>query len=141
MHPHAVAVHGDDLAGDGAGAGGGGFGDRLVIDDVAVGADIGLGDQIAGRGIGELEGAAPPDVPDQAALDAAIAAIPAEALQAMSEAALGPLLAALESAGGFEAALATLAGRFPEMDSARLEDALGRAMFAAELWGYGHAGR
>lgn len=84
--------------------------------------------------------AAPAAPSDQAALDAALDAIPADALQALSEGMLRPVLAALEAAGGFEEALAALAARFPEMDGARIEEALGRAMFAAEMWGYAHAG-
>lgn len=80
-----------------------------------------------------------PTFHDQAALDAAIDAIPAENLQAMSEAMLAPIVKLLDEAGSFEEALAALAERYPDMDSWRLEDLLARAMFAAELWGYSHA--
>lgn len=80
-----------------------------------------------------------PEIPDQAALDAAIDAIPADNLQAMGEAMLAPILALLDAADGFEAALTALATRYPDMDTARLEDLLARAMFAAELWGHAHA--
>jgi phage gp29-like protein len=83
-------------------------------------------------------GAVPPapTFADQAALDAAIDAIPAENLQAMSEAMLAPILQLLDEAGSFEAALAAIAARYPDMDSARLEDLLARALFAAELFGH-----
>lgn len=80
-----------------------------------------------------------PAIPDQAALDAAINAIPAENMQAMSEAMLAPILKLIDEAGSFEEALAALAARYPDMDSARIEDLLARALFAAELWGYAHA--
>lgn len=76
-----------------------------------------------------------PSVPDQAAIDAALDAIPAENMQAMSEAMLEPILKLLDEAGSFEEALAAIAKRYPDMDSTRIEDLLARAMFAAELWG------
>lgn len=84
-------------------------------------------------------GAANQSVPDQAALDAALDAMTAEALQAMSEEMMAPVVALIREAGDFEQALALLADHFQAMDSSRLEEALGRAMFAAEMWGYGHA--
>jgi phage gp29-like protein len=80
-----------------------------------------------------------PTFADQAALDAAIDAIPAGNMQAMSEALLAPILKLLDEAGSFDDALAGLAQRYPQMDTMRLEDLLARALFAAELWGYGHA--
>lgn len=80
-----------------------------------------------------------PTFADQAAIDAALDAIPAENLQAMSEAMLAPILQLLDEAGSFEEALAAIAARYPDMDSTRIEDLLARAMFAAELWGHGNA--
>jgi len=82
-----------------------------------------------------------PTFQDQVALDAAIDAIPAENMQAMSEALLAPILKLLDEVDSFDQALAALAERYPEMDSARLEDLLARALFAAETWGRANAGR
>lgn len=80
-----------------------------------------------------------PVIADQVAIDASIDAIPAEALQAQMEQMIGPLLTALQDAGGYEQAMAVLAGRYPTLDAGKLESLLSRAMFAAELWGAGHA--
>lgn len=74
-------------------------------------------------------------IPDQAALDAALMALPAEAMQAQMEQLLGPLFSELENAGGYEAALEVLAGKYPALDAAKLESLLARAMFVSELWG------
>ena len=78
-------------------------------------------------------------IPDQSAIDAALDAIPAETLQAQMEQMIGPLLAALENAGGYEQAMALLADQYPALDSGKLESLLSHAMFVAELWGAGHA--
>lgn len=91
------------------------------------------------QGGGAAFAAPTPDTTDQAALDAALDAIPAENMQAMSEAMLAPILQLLDEVGGFEDAIAAIAARYPDMDSARLEDLLARAMFAAELWGHASA--
>ncbi|WP_234086766.1 DUF935 domain-containing protein [Azonexus sp. R2A61] len=77
----------------------------------------------------------PPEFPDQVAVDDALDAIPAEALQAQMEQIIGPILKDLETAGGYEEAMAALAGRYPALDAAKLEGLLARAMFVAELWG------
>lgn len=79
-----------------------------------------------------------PSVPDQAAIDAALAALPPELLQAQMEQMIGGLLAELESAGGYEQAMALLANKFPTLDASKLESLLARAMFAAEVWGMAH---
>lgn len=84
-------------------------------------------------------GAAPASVPDQAALDAALAALPPEAMQAQMEQLLSPLFSELENAGGYEAAMDLLAGKFPALDAAKLESLLARALFVSELWGAGDA--
>lgn len=76
----------------------------------------------------------------QAALDAAIAAIPAGTLDAIGESMVKAVLDLLDKAGGFEEALTALAGQYPDMNSAGLEDLLARAMFAAEAYGYGREG-
>ncbi|MDP2808655.1 MAG: DUF935 family protein [Rhodocyclaceae bacterium] len=83
---------------------------------------------------------ATPTFPDQAAIDAALDALPAENLQAMGEAMLAPIMKLLDQAGDFESALAAIAGRYPDMDTTRLEDLLARALFAAELYGHATAG-
>lgn len=83
----------------------------------------------------------PPEEPGQAPLDAAISAIPPDVMQAMMEEMLAPVMGALQEAGGFEAAMALLAARFPEMPTAKLDQLLGQAMFAAQAWGYDDAGQ
>jgi phage gp29-like protein len=72
---------------------------------------------------------------DQAALDAAIEQIPADALQAIMDRALGQLLKDIEAAGSFDAALKLLGERYPKLPTAKLEAMLSQAMFASELWG------
>lgn len=79
-----------------------------------------------------------PTIPDQAALDAALEAIPPETMQRLMAPIIEPVIAALEGADGFEAALAILAAQYPGMDSGKLENLLAQAMFAAELWGRQH---
>lgn len=76
-----------------------------------------------------------PEVPDQAAIDAALEAIPPETMNRLMAPIVEPMLAALESAEGFEGALAVLTARYPEMEAGKLEALLAQAMFAAELWG------
>lgn len=75
---------------------------------------------------------------DQLALDAALAAIPVDNLDAIGEALIKPVMDLLEKAGSFDEALKAIAARYPDMDSGRLEDLLARTMFAAEQWGYAH---
>jgi phage gp29-like protein len=79
-----------------------------------------------------------PVIPDQAAVDAALDAIPPGVMQAQMEQIIGPLLAALQNAGGYEAAMAILAGKYPDLEAGKLEALLAKAMFAAEVWGAGH---
>lgn len=81
---------------------------------------------------------APPTIPDQAALDAALDAIPPETMQRLMAPIIEPVITALESAEGFEAALAMLTAQYPAMDATKLENLLAQAMFAAELWGRQH---
>lgn len=80
-----------------------------------------------------------PVITDQAAIDDALNAIPPETMQAMMDQAIGKLIADIEAAGSFDAALALLAERYPSMSMAKLEALLAKAMFAAELWGAGTA--
>ena len=51
---------------------------------------------------------------------------------------LGQLLADIEAAGSFEAALTLLAERYPALPSSKLEALLANAMFAAGQWGAAH---
>lgn len=76
---------------------------------------------------------------DQAAIDAALTAIPAETMQAQMAQLLSPLFSELENAGGYEAAMELLAGKFPALDAGKLESLLARALFVSELWGAGNA--
>lgn len=78
-------------------------------------------------------------IPDQAAIDAAVNALPPETLQAQMEQMIGSLMAELEAAGNYEAALAVLSGKYPGLDAAKLESLLARALFVSELWGAGNA--
>lgn len=86
----------------------------------------------------EFAQAGGPSVADQAALDAALAALPPAVLQAQMDQMIGGLLAELEQAGSYEQAMAVLAGKFPTLDASKLESLLARAMFAAEVWGAAH---
>jgi phage gp29-like protein len=81
-----------------------------------------------------------PVITDQVTLDAAINAIPAEALQAQMDQILSPVFAELQKAGGYDAAMTMLSGKYPGLDASRLEGLLARAMFVAELWGADSAG-
>lgn len=74
------------------------------------------------------------EFPDQVALDAAIDAIPADALQGMAQAALQPVYDLL-AAGNHEEAGGRLAELFPAMSTVALETVLARCYFAAEVWG------
>lgn len=80
-----------------------------------------------------------PTFADQAALDAAIEALPAETLQAVMNQALGKLLRDIEQAGGYEAALQLLNERYPQLDSGKLEALLAQSIFAAGLFGAAQA--
>lgn len=73
--------------------------------------------------------------PDQAALDAALDALDPEELQRQAEAVLAPIIALIGSGQTFDQVKTELATRYPQMDSQRLEAALERAYFVADLWG------
>lgn len=79
-----------------------------------------------------------PVIPDQAAVDAALGAIPPDVLQGAMDTLLAPVLAAIDGASGYEGAMAALSALYPQMDAAKLESLLARAMFAAEVWGAAH---
>jgi phage gp29-like protein len=73
--------------------------------------------------------------PDQDALDAAIEALSPEELQRQTEGMLAPLIEMIRAGESFEAILEALAGDYPQMDAAALEEMLARAIFVAEVWG------
>lgn len=71
----------------------------------------------------------------QAAIDAAIAAVDDDELQAAMRGLLEPLTAAIEAADTYEDALAAAEAAYPRTDKARLQSLLARAMFGAETFG------
>jgi phage gp29-like protein len=71
--------------------------------------------------------------PDQAALDAALAAISEGTLQGQMAQMLAPVLAVAQSDP--EQLLARLAGLYPAMDDSALMEQLARVVFVAETWG------
>lgn len=72
---------------------------------------------------------------DQAALDAALAALDPAQMQAQMESMLGGLLDALAKTGSYEAAQSLLANAYPHLPGEQVERLLAQAMFVAELWG------
>lgn len=73
--------------------------------------------------------------PDQAALDAAITTLPAEAIQAAMESIVKPALDTLLAGGSPDDALDKLIDAYPTMNSEALQALLARAMFIADVWG------
>lgn len=99
---------------------------------------------------GDLEEAAQPatpaaefaegDVaPDQDALDAALDALSADALNADAQAMLAPMLKRIAKGAKPDELLGTLAELYPEMDATGLQERLARMIFVANLWGRLHA--
>lgn len=79
------------------------------------------------------------DAADQEALDAALDALSADALNADAQALLAPLLKRVENGTRPDELLGTLAELYPEMDANALQERLARALFVADLWGRLHA--
>ncbi len=77
--------------------------------------------------------------PDQDALDAALDALSADALNADAQAMLAPLLKRIAKGVQPDELLGTLAELYPEMDTSGLQERLARAIFVARLWGRLHA--
>lgn len=75
------------------------------------------------------------EFPDQAALDAAIASLPADAINAAMQVIVAPALEALRAGGTPDDAMDKLLDAYPGMDSAALQALLARAMFVADVWG------
>lgn len=73
--------------------------------------------------------------PDQAALDQAIDAIPAAALQVQAEGMLAPVMALLKSGASFQEVAYKLGEAYPRMSTTAFEELLERAIFVADLWG------
>lgn len=71
----------------------------------------------------------------QKAIDDAIATIPDAELQAAMTGLMEPLLAAIDAADSFEEALAAAEAAYPQMNTAKLQSLLARAMFGAEAFG------
>jgi phage gp29-like protein len=79
--------------------------------------------------------------PDQADLDRAIDALAPEELQRQAEAFMQPVIELIRSGTSPAQVKAELARLYPKMDSSRLEAALARAWFVADLWGRANAER
>ena len=77
--------------------------------------------------------------PDQDALDAALDALSADAMNADAQAMLAPLLKQITKGAKPDELLGTLAELYPEMDAAGLQERLARMIFVANLWGRRHA--
>lgn len=77
--------------------------------------------------------------PDQDALDAALDALSADALNADAQALLAPLLKRIAKGAQPDELLGMLAELYPEMDAAGLQERLARMIFVANLWGRLHA--
>lgn len=89
-----------------------------------------------GAGQGDSISLAEGDVPpDQAALDAAMAELPADELQAAMETMLRPALDAIDQAATPQEVMVALAEAFPKLDSSTLEKLLERAFFVADVVG------
>lgn len=99
---------------------------------------------------GDLEEAAQPATPaaefaegdaatDQDALDAALDALSADAMNADAQAMLAPLLKQITKGAKPDELLGTLAELYPEMDATGLQERLARMIFVANLWGRLHA--
>src|SRR5258706_2229266 len=71
--------------------------------------------------------------PDQAALDKALAAIPAAALQAQVQQMLAPVIRALNESKDATEALGKLADLDPKLDTSRLEDLLAQAIYGSAV--------
>jgi phage gp29-like protein len=74
------------------------------------------------------------DTGGQAAIDAAIATLSNERMQAAMEAILSPLIERILAADSFEDALAAMEAAFPQADPSALQSLLANAMFGAEAF-------
>lgn len=76
---------------------------------------------------------------DQAALDAAIDQLPAEAINRAMRTLLQPALDAIQAGRSYDQVHQALIDAFPQMDATELEQLMTRAFFVADLWGAGNA--
>ena len=72
---------------------------------------------------------------DQEALDAALAALPADAASTQMAELLKPVIRFVRRGGDPAKAMQDLADVYPDMDTALFEEALSRAIFVCEMWG------
>ncbi|MGC0153288.1 DUF935 domain-containing protein [Chromobacterium vaccinii] len=73
--------------------------------------------------------------PDQAALDSAVAQLPAAKLSAAMAPVLAPMIAALHAGETPDAAIEKLLEAAPDMDESAIAELLARALFVADIWG------
>jgi phage gp29-like protein len=76
-----------------------------------------------------------PAFPDQEALDAVLAALPANELREQAAGLVKPVIQLIKDRADYKEAYDALAKAFPKMDTKGLETALGRALFVADVWG------
>lgn len=74
--------------------------------------------------------------PDQLALDSALERLTTNALNTQAQDLLRPVVQLIAKAADYPDAMERLAAQYPKMETAALEEALTRALFVAELWGY-----
>lgn len=72
---------------------------------------------------------------DQEALDAALASLPADAVNEQMLPVLKPVIRYVARGGDPATAMARIGDLYPQIDTAAFEEALARAIFVAELWG------
>ncbi|MBQ1762694.1 MAG: DUF935 family protein, partial [Aquincola sp.] len=80
-----------------------------------------------------------PTEPDQAALDAAVAALPADELSAAMRELLQPALDAIAGQASLDGVREALLDAYPRMPVDRLERLLHQAFFVADVWGAANA--
>ena len=77
---------------------------------------------------------------DQVALDAVLAALPPDQLQAQMEQLVAPIMERLQTEQDPQLLLGWLAEQFPALDEPALQERLSRMIFAASVWGRVHGG-
>lgn len=111
-------------------------GEWEVMPPVGNGVNVAPGKAGPKAGIVPADFAEPGDgFPDQLALDAGVAQLPAEQIQAAMEKALRPVVEYIQAGGDPQEAMAKIAEVFPKMDTRDLQAMLARAIFVAEIWG------
>jgi len=77
----------------------------------------------------------PDTYPDQSAIDAAIATLPAEALQEQMRKVLLPIVKSWQESQDPDQARNELLNAFPQMDAVAVEEMLARVIFIGDVWG------